>query len=446
MASRVAPFRRLLRPAIWHNNLAPRLPVPSTSSATATWSSHAPLYAKQPPPPRIQATWDDSGDGGTDLFAVNETGSTSSSLHASSEGHGRSSSRDRPPHLKSAARSSPPPPTHIDPTQLPLGSIPKPQKQVKFRPANKFGRPNRRRNKAPPPPPLPAVEPLPNVADLDPVHLSELRLWTLRRSGITPTDKDLQRNLSAWLIGAHKAKARAEHEEKRSRELQATKRDALDLSWEWDRQVAVKSGVERTDREKRRDGIVLRRLERRRLEKLQAAQDREQEKRAELDELIRRREDEARAKVDAAEREAEQKRQADEDEAKERLRNAPDWKKHQVALREQFPDGWAPPKRLSREAMDLIRTMHAANPTQYSTAALADQFKVSPEAVRRILKSRFQLSKAEADRREAKRKEARKLEVAQGSSVWGGNVAAEAREMDSIRSGCGPEGDASRTT
>ncbi|KPI43550.1 Required for respiratory growth protein 9, mitochondrial [Cyphellophora attinorum] len=61
------------------------------------------------------------------------------------------------------------------------------------------------------------------------------------------------------------------------------------------------------------------------------------------------------------------------------------------------PD-WA---KLSPDAMLGIKQLHASNPTMYTTPVLADQFKVSPEAIRRILKSKWltQASPADVQRR-----------------------------------------------
>ena len=50
--------------------------------------------------------------------------------------------------------------------------------------------------------------------------------------------------------------------------------------------------------------------------------------------------------------------------------------------------------------MDGVRTLHAEDPVQFSTAALAKRFSVSPESIRRILKSRWQPSDAEKVDRE----------------------------------------------
>lgn len=62
---------------------------------------------------------------------------------------------------------------------------------------------------------------------------------------------------------------------------------------------------------------------------------------------------------------------------------------HRAVMREKYPDGWNPPKKISREAMDGLRTLHSSNPDIFTTPVLADKFRISPEAVRRILKSRW---------------------------------------------------------
>jgi len=42
--------------------------------------------------------------------------------------------------------------------------------------------------------------------------------------------------------------------------------------------------------------------------------------------------------------------------------------------------------------MDGLRTLHAHDPLTFSTPVLADKFKISPEAVARILKSKWRPS------------------------------------------------------
>ena len=62
---------------------------------------------------------------------------------------------------------------------------------------------------------------------------------------------------------------------------------------------------------------------------------------------------------------------------------------HKAAMKKSFPNGWNPPKKLSREAMEGLRTLRDHDPETFTTAILANRFKISPEAVRRILKSRW---------------------------------------------------------
>jgi hypothetical protein len=65
------------------------------------------------------------------------------------------------------------------------------------------------------------------------------------------------------------------------------------------------------------------------------------------------------------------------------------WQVHKAAMKEKFPDGWNPQKRLSPDAMAGIRALHQQMPEKYTSWVLADHFKVSPEAIRRILKSKW---------------------------------------------------------
>lgn len=65
------------------------------------------------------------------------------------------------------------------------------------------------------------------------------------------------------------------------------------------------------------------------------------------------------------------------------------WMTQRNVLKEKFPDGWNPRKKLSPDAMEGIRGLHQQDPLKYSTSVLAEQFQTSPEAVRRILKSKW---------------------------------------------------------
>ncbi|KAJ7598871.1 hypothetical protein C8J56DRAFT_915221 [Mycena floridula] len=82
---------------------------------------------------------------------------------------------------------------------------------------------------------------------------------------------------------------------------------------------------------------------------------------------------------------------------------------HQRKMKRDFPSGWNPPKKLSHEAMEGLRDLHRIDPKRFSTPVLADKFKISKEAVRRILKSNWrpttekkvkQAEKERADREE----------------------------------------------
>ncbi|KAF2766584.1 hypothetical protein EJ03DRAFT_329962 [Teratosphaeria nubilosa] len=76
------------------------------------------------------------------------------------------------------------------------------------------------------------------------------------------------------------------------------------------------------------------------------------------------------------------------------------WQVQKAALEHKFGEqGWQPRKRLSPDTLEGIRALHASNPTAYPTATLAEHFKVAPEAIRRILKSKWKPSEEEAEDR-----------------------------------------------
>ncbi|CAO3646153.1 unnamed protein product [Cunninghamella blakesleeana] len=64
---------------------------------------------------------------------------------------------------------------------------------------------------------------------------------------------------------------------------------------------------------------------------------------------------------------------------------------------------WKPIKRVSRTTMDKIRTLNKMKPDVYNAVTLATEFKLSTEAVKRILKSKFQPSMTIAERQEKNR-------------------------------------------
>jgi hypothetical protein len=67
-------------------------------------------------------------------------------------------------------------------------------------------------------------------------------------------------------------------------------------------------------------------------------------------------------------------------------------KLHREKMKKSFPGGWDPPRKLSRNAMDSLRDLHAMDPSMFSTPVLAERFMISPEAVRRVLRGKWQPS------------------------------------------------------
>ncbi|KAF9877672.1 mitochondrion organization and biogenesis protein [Colletotrichum karsti] len=76
------------------------------------------------------------------------------------------------------------------------------------------------------------------------------------------------------------------------------------------------------------------------------------------------------------------------------------WKIQKEALKEKFPEGWRPMKRLSPDAMAGIKALHAQYPEEYTTAKLAAMFEMSPEAIRRILRAKWEASPEEEQKRQ----------------------------------------------
>ncbi|CAM1509939.1 Fc.00g002740.m01.CDS01 [Cosmosporella sp. VM-42] len=97
--------------------------------------------------------------------------------------------------------------------------------------------------------------------------------------------------------------------------------------------------------------------------------------------------------------------------APEEKPKTPHWAAQKEALKEKFPEGWAPRKRLSPDALAGIRALNAQFPDIYTTDALAKKFEVSPENIRRILKSKWQPSVDEEQSRQERW-------FRRGMSVW----------------------------
>lgn len=78
-----------------------------------------------------------------------------------------------------------------------------------------------------------------------------------------------------------------------------------------------------------------------------------------------------------------------------RITSLPQWKRQMFSLKEKFPQGWNPKRKLSREEMDRLREIKAAQPG-ISLNELGERFRISPEAVRRIVRSRWRPTSEEA--------------------------------------------------
>ncbi|KAM0806329.1 hypothetical protein BDR22DRAFT_22830 [Usnea florida] len=88
------------------------------------------------------------------------------------------------------------------------------------------------------------------------------------------------------------------------------------------------------------------------------------------------------------------------------------WQIQKRALSKKFgTTGWSPRKRLSPDTLEGIQALHAQYPHRFTTPILAEQFKVSPEAIRRILKSKWQPKDEEKERR-------RQRWEKRGESIW----------------------------
>jgi len=75
------------------------------------------------------------------------------------------------------------------------------------------------------------------------------------------------------------------------------------------------------------------------------------------------------------------------------------WRVQKAALQKKFGMGWAPRKKLSPKACDWVKELHSSVP-ELSTKKLSEIFKVSPEAIRRILRSKWTPSPKQEEERE----------------------------------------------
>ncbi|RLV89202.1 Required for respiratory growth protein 9 mitochondrial [Spathaspora sp. JA1] len=88
---------------------------------------------------------------------------------------------------------------------------------------------------------------------------------------------------------------------------------------------------------------------------------------------------------------------------------ATEWKKREIAIKKRYGE-WKPTKRLSREDMLKVKELSEQFPN-YKTVDLANIFRVSPEAIRRILKSKWVPSDADIDKITARRERQRQEKI-----------------------------------
>lgn len=75
------------------------------------------------------------------------------------------------------------------------------------------------------------------------------------------------------------------------------------------------------------------------------------------------------------------------------------WRIQKEALKQKFADGWSPRKKLPPDDLERIRHLHSQDPERYSTPVLSEHFKVSPEVIRRILKSKWRPTPEQMEKR-----------------------------------------------
>ena len=87
------------------------------------------------------------------------------------------------------------------------------------------------------------------------------------------------------------------------------------------------------------------------------------------------------------------------------------WQLQKEALKAKFPEGWQPRKRLSPDAIDGVKALHRQFPTTYTLPVLSKRFEVSPEVIRRILRSKWCPTPEEEEKRQ-------KRWFERGKKIW----------------------------
>ncbi|QPG77306.1 hypothetical protein FOA43_004714 [Brettanomyces nanus] len=86
-----------------------------------------------------------------------------------------------------------------------------------------------------------------------------------------------------------------------------------------------------------------------------------------------------------------------------KMKDLPEYMRNKYALKEKAMSiDLSKIKRLSRSAMDGIRTLHNKYPQELNTEKLSQFFKISPVTISKILKSKWKPSEKELEKKKAK--------------------------------------------
>ncbi|KAJ1930806.1 Required for respiratory growth protein 9 mitochondrial, partial [Linderina pennispora] len=96
--------------------------------------------------------------------------------------------------------------------------------------------------------------------------------------------------------------------------------------------------------------------------------------------------------------------------ARAKDRDLDGWQRRKIEWRikkveEEGDEAWGPTKKLATSSMEKIRLLNAEFPNEWTVRKLSDQFHVSQEAIRRIIKSKFRPTEERTKKRETKRRE-----------------------------------------
>ncbi|KAJ1853430.1 Required for respiratory growth protein 9 mitochondrial [Coemansia sp. RSA 486] len=81
------------------------------------------------------------------------------------------------------------------------------------------------------------------------------------------------------------------------------------------------------------------------------------------------------------------------------------WKRRKIELKLKLGnDGWEPTKKIAVSSMEKIRLLNAEFPEVWTMKRLSEQFKVSQETIRRIIKSKYRPNADKIEKREQKRR------------------------------------------